>query len=164
MWTSPGVPPRGKKKIINKQGRCWIEEEGSEKKGERIHEQNRSVPLVVFTYERVFNFLFRREFSRDNDNITSHSAHDMKFHSPKVVRIDNQMCKQDTSLLGNVSGVYSRVVFLSVYYERLLLWWAGEVLVPKLGFGMYIDKVKMKHLEVIKLYPDSHHRIKTMLE
>ena len=35
---------------------------------------------------------------------------------------------------------------------------------PKLGFGMYIDEVKMKHLEVIKLYPDSHHRIKTMLE
>ena len=86
-------------------------EEGSEKKGEQIHEQNRSVPLVVFTYGRVFNFLFCREFSRDNENITSHSAHDMKFHSPKVVGIDNQMCKQDTRLLCNVCGVYSRVVF-----------------------------------------------------
>ena len=32
-------------------------------------------------------------------------------HSPKVVGIDKQMCKQDTRLLGNVSGVYSRVVF-----------------------------------------------------
>ena len=35
---------------------------------------------------------------------------------------------------------------------------------PNLGFGMYIDKVKMKHLEVIKLYPDSHHRRKTLQE
>ena len=86
-------------------------EEGSEKKGEQIHEQYRSVPLVVFTYGRVFNFLLCREFSRDNDKITSHSAYDMKFHSPKVVGIDNQTCKQDTRLLCNVSGVYSRVVF-----------------------------------------------------
>ena len=82
-----------------------------EKKGEHIHEQNRSVPLVVFSYGRVFNFLLCREFSRDNDKITSHSAYDMKFHSPKVLGIDKQMCKQDTRLLGNVSGVYSRVVF-----------------------------------------------------
>ena len=82
-----------------------------EKKGEQIHEQNRSVPLVVFTYGRVFNFLLCREFSRDNDRKTSHNASDMKFHSPKVVGMDNQMCKQDTRLLGNVSGIYSRVVF-----------------------------------------------------
>ena len=86
-------------------------EEGSEKKGEQIHEQYRSVPLVVFTYGRVFNFLLCREFLRDNDKITSHSAYDMKFHSPKVLGIYKQMCKQDTRLLGNVSGVYSRVVF-----------------------------------------------------
>ena len=117
QWTSPGVPPRGKKKIINKQGRRWIEEEGSEKKGEQIHEQNRSVPLVVFTYGRVFNFLLCREFSRDNDKITSYSAYDMKFHSPKVLGIDKQRCKQDTRLLCNVCGVYSRVVFF-----ECLLW------------------------------------------
>ena len=108
----PRVPPQGEKKIINKQGRrVEKEEERSEKKGEQIHEQNRSVPLVVFTYGRVFNFLLCREFSRDNDKITSHSAYDMKFHSPKVLEIYTQMCKQDTRLLGNVSGVYSRVVF-----------------------------------------------------
>ena len=86
-------------------------EEGSEKKGEQIHEQNRSVPLVVFTYGRVFNFLLCREFSRDNDKVASRSACDMKFHSPKALRIYKQMCKQDTKLLCNVSGVYSRVVF-----------------------------------------------------
>ena len=72
----------------------------------------RSVPLFDFSYCRVFNFLLCREFSRDNDKITSHSAYDMKFHSPKVVGIDKQMCEQDTRLLSNVSGVYSRVVFL----------------------------------------------------
>ena len=88
-----------------------------EKNGEQIHERNRSVPLVVFTYGRVFNFLLCREFSRDNDKITSHSAYDMKFHSPKVLGIDKQMCRQDTRLLGNVSGVYSRVVFF-----ECLLW------------------------------------------
>ena len=82
-----------------------------EKKGEQIHEQNRSVPLVVFTYGRVFNFLLCREFSRDNDKITSHSAYDMKFHSPKVLGIYKQMCKQDTRLHCNLSGVYIRVVF-----------------------------------------------------
>ena len=86
-------------------------EEGSGKKGEQIHEQNRSVPLVVFTYGRVFNFLLCREFSRGNDKITSYSAYDMKFHSPKVLGIDKQRCKQDTRLLCNVCGVYSRVVF-----------------------------------------------------
>ena len=74
-------------------------EEGSEKKGEQIHEQNRSVLLVVFTYERVFNFLLCRELSRDNDKTTSHSAYDVKFHSPKVVGIDKQMCKQDSEPL-----------------------------------------------------------------
>ena len=90
-----------------------------EKKGEQIYEQNRSVPLVVFTYGRVFvfNFLLCREFSRDNEKTTSHSAYDMKFHSPKVLGIDKQMCRQDTRLLGNVSGVYSRVVFF-----ECLLW------------------------------------------
>ena len=82
-----------------------------EKNGEQIHERNRSVPLVVFTYGRVFNFLLCREFSRDNDQITSHSAYAMTFHSPKVLGTDKQMYKQDTRLLGNVSGVYSRVVF-----------------------------------------------------
>ena len=87
------------------------EEEGSEKKGEQILEQNRSVLLVDFTCGRVFNFLLCREFPRDNDKTTSHSAYDMKFHSPKVVGIDKQMCKQDSRLLGNVSGVYIRVVF-----------------------------------------------------
>ena len=107
--------PRGEKKnhiYVNK-SREGVEkgEEGSEKKGEQIHEQKRSVPLVDFTYGRVFNFLLCREFSRDNDKITSHSAYDVKFHSPKVVGMDKQMCKQDTRLLGNVSGVYSRVVF-----------------------------------------------------
>ena len=90
-------------------------EEGSEKKGEQIHEQNRSVLLIVFTYERVFNFLLCRELSRDNDKTTSHSAYDVKFHSPKVVGIDKQMCKQDTRLLYNVSGDYIRLVF----FERL---------------------------------------------
>ena len=82
-----------------------------EEKGEHIHEQNRSVPLVVFSFRRVFNFLLSREFSRDNDKITSHSAYDMKFHSPKAVGIDKQMRKEDSRLLSNVSGVYSRVVF-----------------------------------------------------
>ena len=82
-----------------------------EKKGGKIYEQNRSVPLVVFTYGRVFNFLLCREFSRDNDKITSHSAYDMKFHSPKVVGIDKSMRKQDARLPYNVSDVYSRVVF-----------------------------------------------------
>ena len=86
-------------------------EEGSKKKGEQIHEHNSSVPLVDFTFRRVFNFLLCREFSRDNDKITSHSAYDMKFHSPKVVGIDKQMRKEDSRLLSNVSGVYSRVVF-----------------------------------------------------
>ena len=83
----------------------------SEKKGEQIHEQYCSVPLVVFTYGRVFNFLPCREFSRDNDKIASRSAYDMKFHSPKVLGIYKQMCKQDARLLCNLSGVYSRVVF-----------------------------------------------------
>ena len=41
----------------------------------------------------------------------------MKFYSPKVAGIDEQMCRQDTRLLGNVSGVYSRVVFF-----ECLLW------------------------------------------
>ena len=82
-----------------------------EKNGEQIHERNRSVPLVVFTYGRVFNFLLCREFLRDNDKITSHSAYNMKFHSPKAVGIDKQMRKEDSRLLSNVSGVYSRVVF-----------------------------------------------------
>ena len=86
-----------------------------EEKGEHIHEQNRSVPLVVFSFRRVFNFLLSREFSRDNDKITSHSAYDMKFHSPKVVGIDKQMRKEDTRLLCNVSGVYSRVVFFECF-------------------------------------------------
>ena len=86
-------------------------EEGSEKKGEQIHEQNRSVPLVVVARGRVFNFLLCRELSRDNDKITSHSAYDMKFHSPIAVGIEKQICKQDTRLLCNASDVYSRVVF-----------------------------------------------------
>ena len=93
-------------------------EEGSGKKGEQIHEQNRSVLLIVFTYERVFNFLLCRELSRDNDKTTSHSAYDVKFHSPKVVGIDKQMCIQDTRLLYNVSGNYSRVVFFECLHWK----------------------------------------------
>ena len=107
----PGGPPQGEKKSeISREG---VEkgEKGSDKKGEKTHEQNRSFPLVLFTYGRVFNFPLCREFSRDNDKITSHSAYDMKFHSPKVVGIDLQMCKQDTRLPCNISGVYNHVVF-----------------------------------------------------
>ena len=108
-----------------------------EKKGEQIYEQNRSVPLVVFTYGRVFvfNFLLCREFSRDNEKTTSHSAYDMKFHSPKVLGIDKQMCRQDTRLLGNVSGVYSRVVF----FECLL--WKTSSLMGRRSSGIFFGTI-----------------------
>ena len=59
-------------------------EEGSEKKGEQIHEQNRSVLLVVFTYERVFNFLLCRELSRDNDKPTATIENDNKQASRSI--------------------------------------------------------------------------------
>ena len=52
------LPTQGKKKIINK-SREGVEkgEEGSEKKGEQTHEQNRSVLLAAYVCGRVFNFL-----------------------------------------------------------------------------------------------------------